>query len=87
MLAGAAKGAATSFVTALDNAALTAALSDKGFTVATAGEGLRVEAETVEVGRTALESGAVLTDLRAADGGLEDLFLELTSDTQREALA
>ena len=27
----------------------------------------------------------VLTDLRSADGGLEDLFLELTADTQREA--
>ena len=46
--------------------------------------GLRVETEPVEVGRTAVEHQIVLTDLRAADGGLEDLFLELTSDTQRE---
>jgi ABC-2 type transport system ATP-binding protein len=29
----------------------------------------------------------VLTDLRAGDeGGLEDLFLELTADTQRDVL-
>lgn len=87
LLAGAAKGGATAFVTALDNEALAAALKAKGITVAGAGEGLRVEAETVEVGRTALESGVVLTDLRSADGGLEDLFLELTSDTQREGRA
>jgi ABC-2 type transport system ATP-binding protein len=32
----------------------------------------------------AAEHAIVLTDLRSADGGLEDLFLELTSDTQRD---
>src|SRR5690349_13194392 len=66
LLAGAAGGAA-SFVTALDNEALTKALEAKGIGVSAAGEGLRVETETVEIGRTALESGVVLTDLRAAD--------------------
>ena len=86
LLAGAA-GSASSFVTALDNEALAKALEARGITVSSAGEGLRVEAETVEVGRTALESGIVLTDLRAADAGLEDLFLELTSETQREVVA
>ncbi len=86
LLAGAG-GSAASFVTALDNQRLADALTAKGLTVAGAGEGLRVEAETVEVGRTALESGVVLTDLRAAEGGLEDLFLQLTADTQREAIA
>lgn len=87
LLAGAGAGSGSSFVTALDNEALAAALKAKGFTVASAGEGLRVETETVEIGRTALESGVVLTDLRSADGGLEDLFLELTSETQREGVA
>ena len=86
LLAAAAQGAVTTFVRALDNAALASALEGKGLTVASAGEGLRVEAEAVEVGRTALEAGQVLIDLRAAEGGLEDLFLELTSDTQREHL-
>ena len=28
----------------------------------------------------------MLTDLRPVEGGLEDLFLELTSDTQRDDL-
>ena len=87
LLAHAQQGAATTFVTSLDNDALAAALSAKGLTVARAGEGLRVETEPVEVGRTALEAGAVLTDLRAAEGGLEDLFLELTAETQRETVA
>jgi len=86
LLANAA-GTVTTFVTALDNEGLAAALKAKGITVASAGEGLRVEAEPVDVGRAALESGVVLVDLRSADGALEDLFLELTSESQREALA
>ena len=86
LLANAGDSVAASFVTALDNERLAQALQAKGITVAKAGEGLRVEAETVEVGRTALESGAVLTDLRSAEGRLEDLFLELTAETQREAV-
>ncbi len=28
----------------------------------------------------------MLTDLRSGEGGLEDLFLELTADTQRETV-
>ncbi|MCW2765614.1 MAG: ATP-binding cassette protein, partial [Nocardioides sp.] len=36
------------------------------------------------VGRVAAENAFVLADLRTADGGLEDLFLALTSDTQRD---
>ncbi|GAA4696785.1 ABC transporter ATP-binding protein [Nocardioides conyzicola] len=86
LLAGAA-GSGSTFVTALDNHALGEALTAKGFVVACAGDGLRVETEPVEVGRTAAERAIVLTDLRAADGGLEDLFLALTSDTQREGLS
>jgi len=71
-------------VTSLDNAALADALTAKGISVAAAGEGLRVAAEPVEVGRTAVEHHIVLTDLRSGEGGLEDLFLQLTADTQRE---
>ncbi|MCW2792479.1 MAG: transporter related protein [Nocardioides sp.] len=84
LLAGAGPGA--THVTSLDNERLSAALRDKGYVVAPAGEGLRVETQTVEVGRAALEHGIVLSDLRAAEGGLEDLFLELTGDTQRDEL-
>jgi len=82
LMAGA--GAAATFVTALDNEALVTGLKEKGFAVSAVGEGLRVETETIEVGRVAAERGIVLTDLRSADGGLEDLFLSLTADTQRD---
>jgi hypothetical protein len=51
------------------------------------GEGLRVHATSEQVGRAALEAGAVLTDLRSGGAGLEDLVLELTSTTQRDAVA
>jgi ABC-2 type transport system ATP-binding protein len=76
----------TSLVTALDNELLTRALTDKGITVTPAGSGLRVEAQPVDIGRISVEQGIVLVDLRVAEGGLEDLFLSLTADTQREAV-
>ena len=37
-------------------------------------------------GPVAAEGAIVLTDLRSADGGLEELFLTLTEDTQRDEL-
>ncbi|GAB7004560.1 ATP-binding cassette domain-containing protein [Nocardioides sp. AN3] len=83
LLAGA--GPAQTLVTSLDNASLAAALRAKGVAVETAGEGLRVHAATPDVGRAALEAQIVLTDLRDGGAGLEDLFLQLTADTQREA--
>ena len=78
--------AVETLATSLDNDALAAALSAKGIGVVPAGEGLRITAEAVEVGRTALEHQIVLTDLRSGDGGLEELFLQLTADTQREGV-
>ena len=51
-------------------------------------DALRVEADPGLVGQLAHGAGAVLTELRPAEGaGLEDLFLELTADTQREGAA
>jgi ABC-2 type transport system ATP-binding protein len=77
----------TTNVTALDNELLAKALAEKGYAATPAGSGLRVETAPVEVGRVAAEHQIVLTDLRSASGGLEDLFLALTEDTQREAVA
>jgi ABC-2 type transport system ATP-binding protein len=74
----------TSLVTALDNELLTKALRDKGYDVTPAGAGLRVDAAPVDVGRVVAENAIVLTDLRSADGGLEELFLTLTEDSQRD---
>jgi ABC-2 type transport system ATP-binding protein len=85
LLRHASGGQTTALVTSLDNARLGDALTQKGFQVHAAGGGLRVTAEPVDVGRVAAELQVVLTDLRAGtEGGLEELFLELTSDTARE---
>ena len=73
-------------VAAVDNDALTRALKEAGHEVLVAGDALSVVATTREVGQVAADEGLVLTELRGADGGLEDLFLELTSDTQRDDL-
>ncbi|MSZ76736.1 MAG: ATP-binding cassette domain-containing protein [Actinobacteria bacterium] len=81
----ASQGTASALVTSLDNDALARALQADGVVVHPAGDGLRVEAEPVTVGRAAAAHQIVLTDLRSGAAGLEDLFLELTADTQREA--
>jgi ABC-2 type transport system ATP-binding protein len=54
-----------------------------------AGSGtLRIEADPESVGRIAHQAGIALIELRAADGaGLEEMFLQLTADTQREGAA
>ena len=82
LLAGA--GGVGTLVVAEENDVLTAALTDKGLTFTPVGSGFRVDAMQLDIGRLAAERSIVLSDLRPVEGGLEDLFLELTSDTQRE---
>ncbi|MCE0535445.1 ATP-binding cassette domain-containing protein [Kineosporia rhizophila] len=67
-------------------AELERALRSSGFdTTVLPDGGLRTSAEPELVGKTALAVGVALTELRTADGaGLEDMFLELTAETQRE---
>jgi len=72
---------------------LTRALAASGLTPVPSGatggdDALRVDADTEVVGKVALEAGIALVELRGADGaGLEEMFLELTADTQREEVA
>jgi ABC-2 type transport system ATP-binding protein len=75
-------------VRAADLLVLELALTANGLTATLTGEGaLRTDADAVLVGRVALEAGIALTELRAATGaGLEEMFLELTAATQREAV-
>ncbi len=75
---------ATTHVMALDNDALATALEERGYAVTRSPHFLTVQCAGVDVGRVAAERQLVLTDLRSVESGLEDLFLELTSDTQRE---
>ena len=49
---------------------------------------VRTPADAARVGQVALAAGVALTELRPADGaGLEEMFLELTAESQREGAA
>ncbi|BBH18060.1 ABC transporter [Nocardioides baekrokdamisoli] len=74
------------FVRAVDNTVLAAALDSAGLAMNAVGDGFRVDAEALQIGTLAASAQITLLELRPADGGLEDLFLELTAGTQRDAL-
>jgi len=78
---------AGTFVKATDASALANALTAAGLAATPSGDGgLRTEAAPEQVGRAAASAGVALVELRPAEGaGLEEMFLELTADTQREA--
>ena len=65
------------------------ALEQAGIDSTLAGDGsVRTDADPARVGVVALNAGIPLTELRWAEGaGLEDMFLSLTADTQREGVA
>jgi ABC-2 type transport system ATP-binding protein len=68
--------------------ALAAALERAGIVSTHADGSVHTDATPEQVGEVALAAGLVLTELRTADGaGLEEMFLELTADTQREGAA
>jgi len=81
--------AAGTVVRAADVAALQRALTAAGVVSTVSQDGsLRTEADPASVGRAAYDGGVMLTELRTAEsGGLEEMFLELTADTQRERTA
>jgi len=75
-------------VRARDTEALERVLRDSGLVTTRTHDGaLHTDAEPTTVGLAALESGVALTELRTADGGLEEMFLALTADTPREGTA
>ncbi|HEY8471661.1 MAG TPA: ATP-binding cassette domain-containing protein [Natronosporangium sp.] len=71
-------------VRALDPAALRAAITEAGLPVTPTADGaLLVQADPERVGRAVAGTGIVLLELRPADdGGLEQMFLTLTSNHQ-----
>jgi ABC-2 type transport system ATP-binding protein len=76
---------AGTFVRSVDPTALTRALEQSGISVTPSGEGLRSDADPADVGKVAAAEGIALVELRSADGaGLEEMFLQLTAETQRE---
>ena len=65
--------------------ALARALAESAINVSPADRGLLVDADPELVGKVALAAGIALVELRPADGaGLEEMFLQLTADTQRD---
>jgi ABC-2 type transport system ATP-binding protein len=77
--------AAGTVVRTADAGMLQRALGDLGVATTVSEDGsLRTDVEPALVGKVALEAGVALTELRTADAGLEDMFLELTATTQRE---
>jgi ABC-2 type transport system ATP-binding protein len=80
------KGSGT-FVRALDPAALLTALEAAGVEASRKDEGFHVERSAEDVAKVAADAGVVLVEIRESSaGGLEEMFLELTSETQRDAL-
>ncbi|MET0998179.1 MAG: ATP-binding cassette domain-containing protein [Marmoricola sp.] len=71
-----------------DPAALQQALQAANISSMPSGDGgFRSEAEPIEVGRAAAAAGVVLSELKAAEGaGLEEMFLQLTSDDARDSI-
>jgi ABC-2 type transport system ATP-binding protein len=81
------RGAGT-IVRARDMDGLERALRDSGLVTTPYDDGsLHADAEPDVVGMVARESDLALTELRMAHGGLEDVFLQLTADTEREGRA
>jgi ABC-2 type transport system ATP-binding protein len=78
--------AAGTVVRAADASALQRALATAGVATTVNDDGsLRTDSDPTVVGRAAYDGGVVLTELRRADsGGLEEMFLELTADHQRD---
>ncbi len=74
---------------ASDVPVLARALTVAGVAASPAGpDGLRADADPGRVGAVAFAAGVPLVELRPADGaGLEEMFLHLTSQTQRDGAA
>jgi len=72
------------FFKAVESSRFVDVLAGNGVTATPLGDGFRTDAEPLQVGKIAAAHQITLLELRPADGGLEDLFLELTSDIQHD---
>jgi ABC-2 type transport system ATP-binding protein len=81
--------AAGTVVRAANPLVLVTELERTGVTVSLSPDGtVRTDADPTHVGQVALSAGVALTELRSADSaGLEEMFLELTAESQREGAA
>jgi ABC-2 type transport system ATP-binding protein len=80
--------AAGTVVRAEDRDTLARALGELGIAATVSADGaLHTDVDPPLVGKVALEARVALTELRTADAGLEDMFLELTATSQRDGAA
>jgi ABC-2 type transport system ATP-binding protein len=80
--------AAGTVVRAAEIDILQRALSELAISTSLSPDGaLHTDVDPALVGKVALEAGVALTELKTADAGLEDMFLELTATSQREGAA
>ncbi len=81
--------AAGTLVRALEPAALARCLGAAGYSYQVIPDGaFVVEATREQIATAAAQHGAVITELRGADGaGLEEMFLQLTSEDAREKVS
>jgi ABC-2 type transport system ATP-binding protein len=87
LLASAGTLVRTRDVPGLSAALTTAGIEHSPSAAAGGADALRVEADAELIGSIALDARIALRELRAAEGaGLEEMFLELTADDQRETL-
>jgi ABC-2 type transport system ATP-binding protein len=85
LLASAGTLVRTRDIPALSDALTAAGVSFTASAAVGGADTLRVEAEAELIGTIALDARIALLELRAAEGaGLEEMFLELTADTQRD---
>jgi ABC-2 type transport system ATP-binding protein len=75
------------YVRAVETDLLVESLRREGIAVLPSGDGLRSDAEAIQIGKVAAAHQITLIELRPADGeGLEELFLQLTAETQRDGV-
>jgi ABC-2 type transport system ATP-binding protein len=72
------------FVKAAEPAALELALRGAGVGIRSSNGAVHADGDPVVIGQIAASAGLALIELRPDGAGLEEIFLNLTSETQRE---
>ena len=78
--------ASGTYVKATDPIALEEALRRGGVAITSSNGAIRAAVEPALIGQIAASSGIALTELRPDGAGLEEMFLDLTAETQREGV-
>jgi ABC-2 type transport system ATP-binding protein len=79
--------ASGTYVKATETDALEQALRRAGVTITSSNGAIRADVEPVLIGQIASSAGIALIELRPDGAGLEEMFLDLTAETQREGIS